>query len=67
MADYPEATAADFERDDTAVLLRVHTRNVVTGQVVVAETKQVSLAVLREWLNGDPDSPMPTSRAPVVE
>ena len=50
MADYPEATAEDLERDDTTVLLRVHTRNVVTGQVVVAETKQVPLAVLREWL-----------------
>ena len=50
MADYPEATAADLERDDTTVLLRVHTRNVVTGKVVVSETKQVPMAVLREFL-----------------
>ena len=50
MADYPEATAADLELEDTTVPLRVHTRNVVTGQVVVSETKQVPMSVLREWL-----------------
>ena len=49
MADYPMAPAADLERDDTTVLVQVHTRN-ATGQVVVAETKQVQLSVLREWL-----------------